>query len=239
MSFYYPQVYQAFLDARFTLPSLPGDYPDWHKGRKNYYCWAISVGSSSKGSEDILTRWQAAQQHYAYYLRKDYHHQLHITVAVCGFWQPKDLTFAHNDDFTPDQLNRQVEALEAMAANMASQDHPEDFWSVDVGGVNSFSSAPFLEVQDDHGVLSSLRKLLLPSGDDFRSGAYCPHITLGLYRDCFEAATIATDFSSAIDTMPLRLNISSLDLLSYDARSATDPLKLERRIELFPDAGKP
>ncbi|WP_439134386.1 2'-5' RNA ligase family protein [Pseudomaricurvus sp.] len=229
MSFYYPQVYQTFLDGRFTLPSRSGEYPDWHKGREHYYCWAVSVDSAA-----IASRWRAAQQHYAYYLREDYHHQLHITVAVCGFWQPKDLTTAHNDDYTPDMLERQVKDLEAMASKVALHNHPEDFWSLDVGGVNSFLSAPFLEVRDDHGALSELRQLLLPNGEDFRSEVYCPHITLGLYRDRFETATIATDFSSAIDTMPLKMNIQTLDLLSYDARSPTSPLRRERSIELYP-----
>lgn len=232
MSFYYPQVYRTFLDARFTLPSLPGEYPDWHKGREHYYCWAVSVDS-----HEISSRWRAAQQHYAYYLREDYHQQLHITVAVCGFWQPNDLTFAHNDDFTPDKLNLQLEQLKALINDMGARNYPEDLWSLNVGGVNSFASAPFLEVWDDHGTLAALRQALLPNGDDFRTEAYCPHMTLGLYRDRFETAAVAADFTSAIDTMPLKLNMTSLDLLSYNARSVTSPLRLERRIQLLPASG--
>lgn len=227
MSFYYPQVYQAFLDARFTLPSLPGDYPDWHKGREHYYCWAITIDSA-----DIFKRWQTAQQHCAYYLCPDYHRQLHITVAVCGFWQPRNMTSAHNDDFTQQQLDQQLDALQAVMAAPADHGAPPAPWTLEVGGVNSFSSAPFLEVRDDHGILTALRKLLLPNGNDFRSDVYCPHITLGLYRDRFEAAAIAAGFSLAVETMPLKLHISSLDLLSYDARALGQPLKLERRVEL-------
>ncbi|GAB3112854.1 2'-5' RNA ligase family protein [Aestuariicella hydrocarbonica] len=218
MSFYYPQVYQEFLDARFTLPSLPGDHPDWHKGRRHYYCWAISVDS-----DDICRRWQQAQQHYAGYLRPDYHRQLHLTVAVCGFWQPQDLTSAHNDDFTPAMLQRQLERLQQ--AEIAP-------FHLDVGGVNSFASAPFLEIGDDHNLLGGLRELLLLNGDDFRSSIYCPHITLGLYRDRFESSVVGADFSVAIDTMPLKLAVSSLDLLSYEASAPAAPLKLEQRVWL-------
>lgn len=227
MSFYYPQVYQAFLDARFTLPSLPGDYPDWHKGREHYYCWAISVES-----DEIFSRWRAAQQSCEEYLLPDYHHQLHITVAVCGFWQPCNMTTAHNDDFTEAQLDAQLMALQAALADPEACGLPTPPWALDIGGVNSFASAPFLEVRDDHGVLTALRQLLLPQGTDFRTEPYCPHITLGLYRDRFEAAAVAADFSVAVETMPLKLHLTALDLLSYNARALGKPLKLERRVHL-------
>lgn len=227
MSFYYPQVYQAFLDSRFTLPSLPGDHPDWHKGREHYYCWAVSIDSP-----EIFSRWRTAQQHCDYYLGKDYHRQLHITVAVCGFWQPRNLTSAHNDDFTQTQLDLQLAALQAALDTPAAYGLSAQPWTLDIGGVNSFASAPFLEVHDDHGTLTALRTLLLPHGEDFRSEPYCPHITLGLYRDRFETAAVAADFSLAADSMPLKLHMASLDLLSYDARALGKPLKLERRVDL-------
>lgn len=227
MSFYFPQVYRSFLDSRFTLPSLPGDYPDWHKGREHYYCWAISVES-----DEIFSRWQAARQHCDYYLCKEYHRQLHITVAVCGFWQPRNLTIAHNDDFTQCQLDAQLAALQAALGGPEAFGLPSQPWTLDIGGINSFASAPFLEVRDDHGVLTALRQLLLPQGTDFRSEPYCPHITLGLYRDCFETAAVAADFTEAVETMPLKLHVTALDLLSYDARALGKPLRLEQRVHL-------
>ena len=118
--------------SQTTIPSELRDFPEWHRGRKLYAVWILRCDEN----DAIKAKFKAARAHLSDYLLKHYHRQPHITLFVCGF-----LVEAHqfNDDFTQAQLMAQVQALGK--ANIQPLE-------IEIGAMNSFASAPFLEVRD-------------------------------------------------------------------------------------------
>lgn len=77
------------------------------------------------------------------------------------------------DDFLESQFQQQVQALQQLQL--------EPF-QLKVGGINSFDSALFVEVQDQSQQLARIRQALSVGGAEIAALQYHPHITLGLYQ---------------------------------------------------------
>lgn len=216
---YYDEVYQRFCQAQYTLATDKRDYPSWHQHRGRYWFWAIEIDDA-----DIISRLHRIQACLAPWLVDRYDRVAHITVAIGGFWQPELQVGVRNDDFVPAMLERQVAQLNTGRSGP---------FEVSVLGPNSFTSAPFLEVMDPAQSIDALRMVLMnPETNDFRASAYCPHITLGLYRARFTVADIIESLAHDISSEPLVLRVSSLALMSYDSRDVGSRLRVEQRLSL-------
>jgi hypothetical protein len=133
----------------FTMSASIHDHPEWHHGRTEYALWLIRVDSA-----EIAERVEAAKQHLDGFMLEPYLRQPHITICVCGF--PSTALF-HDDDYSRERFEMQVQAVQDAAIGP---------FSVEIGGLNSFASAPFLEVYDNYRGLEQLRAALLMGGGE-------------------------------------------------------------------------
>jgi hypothetical protein len=132
----------AFRRADHTLQNQRRDFPEWHLGRPAMPCgrwtWRRRRGPG-RGPR---------ARHLDGLLLDGYARQPHITLALGGFPSPAP---THPDDYGPAAFDTHVAALRALA--------PAPF-EIDIGGMASFTSAPFLTVGDDEGGIRRLHQAL-------------------------------------------------------------------------------
>lgn len=172
------------------------DFPEWHQGRPQYALWAVLPQSPALEHRIALARTGLRD-----ILLPDYHRAAHVTVEVCGFPSGQ----ARNpDDFDQARLAAQLGALSK--ARVAP-------FELSIGGLDSFATAPYLEVGDD-GSLARLRAAMGDrgiSGDGFE---FVPHITLGLYGVAASRGELLERFA-AMPFDDLRVPVRRLHLLGY------------------------
>ena len=183
-----------------TIPAEIRDYPEWHRGRETYAVWVLPLED-----EGIQDKFKAAREHLSGYLLKPYHRQPHITLFVCGFLVEKE---QFNDDFTRAQLHSQIQVLE----NAGIQP-----FEIEIGGLNSFASAPFLEVSDLNNGIARLREVLSRGAREFRTAPYAPHLTVGLYSGSFPSEKVAERLAK-LPPNPIRWNVKQIVFATYRAR---------------------
>ena len=210
----HPDIWSEFVRRERSLGARRLDYPEWHKGRPRYHLWAIDADT-----EPVNERLRLHRTRLHDYLVQPDARQAHITVAVSGFLSPETL---HDDDITPELV--ELQALRVRALSLPP-------FTLHVGGANSFASAPFLEVADPEGALTRIRHALTPDGREFRTTAYVPHVTIGIYNGDHAvaqlAALLAADRADAI-----AVDVTAIGLYSYEASHIGSPLRLERTIPL-------
>ncbi|GAB2182176.1 2'-5' RNA ligase family protein [Denitratisoma sp. agr-D3] len=156
--------WQTFLRGGVTQANVHRDFPEWHRGRPHYGVWVIVP------EDEVLTaRLDDARERLVGLLLPDYRRQAHVTLHVCGFPAPLR---RHDDDFLPGQFHAQIAALKALALAP---------FTLMVGGLSSFATAPFLAVADPTNSLTALRGALAQGGTEVRDEGYEPHVTIGLY----------------------------------------------------------
>ena len=185
--------------ALTTIASEKRDYPEWHHGRETYAVWVLLSDNKA-----IQTKFKAARKHLNGYLLEPYQRQLHITLFVCGFLVD---TPKYNDDFSPTQLKAQIQALAKM--------HIQPF-EIEIGGLNSFASAPFLDVHDPTGGIPRLRETLAMGAREFRTVPYTPHLTVGLYADAFPSEEVLRRMAE-FPSEPVRGQVGQVTLATYRA----------------------
>lgn len=209
--------WHRFCRSRHTLPTRVRDYSRWHRGRPKYAVWALGVDAP-----EVLRRFDSARAYLSKFLLTPYRRQPHITVFVCGF-----LTHAseYADDYTFDQRMRHLRDLtEAQIAP----------FELHIRGISSFAAAPFLEVGDPAGGIQKLRRVLEETHSEIRMEPYTPHLTLGLYADCFEARILAEKMASFQDDHPLPLPVNRLCLITYSPSEIAGPLTVDDRVDFMP-----
>ena len=196
-----------FLAEPLTLRNERRDFHAWHRGRAHYLLWALDVDTPAL--QQRVARAQAALDGL---LLDGYLRQPHVTVALCGF-PAQDRTPAA-DEFDPRLIARQAEALRAAGVGV---------FDIVIGGLESFSSAPFLTVHDAGDALGRLRRCLHLDGPH-PQGRYVPHVTVGLYADAWPTAAVARRFAQ-VDAAPgIRCRITRLSLMGYVADQIGGPL---------------
>ena len=100
-----------------------------------------------------------------------------------------------------------------------------------MGALNSFESALFLKMDDTAGVLDKIRKTLLQTSQEVAALSYCPHITLGLYREAV-CSDHVLERMAEIEDINSSLNISKLTFGFYQAHVLQGPLFSRTQIEL-------
>ena len=191
-----------------AIPSERRDFPEWHHGRKDYAVWVLRCDESPALQE----KFAAARAQLNDYLLAPYARQPHITLFVCGFLV-SDLQ--RNDDFTRAQLEAQIRAL--------GEAHIQPF-EIEIGGLNSFASAPFLEVHDPAAGIPRLREILAGGAREFRTAPYRPHLTIGLYAEAFASEKILSRMA-AFSSRPVRWRVEQVTLSTYRAQEIAGELR--------------
>jgi len=201
-----------------TIPAEARDFPEWHHGRGTYAVWIL-------GPEDdaIWERFKAAREHLDGYLLEQYRRQPHITLFVCGFLVDRP---QYTDDFTHEQLGAQIQTLEK--AHIAP-------FEIEIGGLNSFASAPFLEVHDPEGGIPRLREILSRGAREFRTAPYTPHLTVGLYAGAFPSEQVARRLAGFLGE-PIWWKVNQITLATYRAKEFAGVLNYKKVFMLRGDS---
>lgn len=182
------------------------DFVDWHRHRPYYLLWALELDQPA-----VAARFSLGQAHLVEELLPDYRRQPHVTVSLCGFPQRSPQA---PDEFGPATLAAQLHALQALALAP---------FSIEIGAMDSFLAAPYLQVSD-HGQLQQLHRALAiapPPGADI---AYQPHLTLGLYRHRKPMSLLAALIDRFAPLPALTQPIAQLSLLAYASKDIAGPL---------------
>jgi len=189
-----------------TIPAEIRDFPEWHHGRETYAVWILQIEGKA-----VQDKFEAARKHLSGYLLEPYRRQPHITLFVCGFLVDEA---KFNDDFTQAQLQNQVWAMRQIYIPS---------FEIEIGGLNSFASAPFLEVTDPQNGISRLREYLSRGGREFRTAPYTPHLTVGLYAGTFSSNEVA-GYLAEFPKKPTSVRVEHITLATYQAMEMAGPL---------------
>lgn len=208
-----------FVAAANTLGNVQRDFVEWHGGRPRYALWAVDVDVPA-----VAERVLAADRHLGTLLLDAYRRQPHITLALCGF--PQALP-RRRDDFGPAQLAAQLAGLRKLGGGP---------FRISVGGLSSFTSAPFLGVDDTDGGIARVREGLA-AGDarrreDHPDGGYAPHVTVGLYAGSWSTAEVVSRLNAFGRHEALVLRVERLSLMSYAAHDIGGPLAVAAEFDL-------
>ena len=154
---------------------------------------------------DVAVRAQVkrAGDHLSGLLLDSYSRQPHVTLELCGF--PSHAP-AGDDEFSKEMIDRQCSALRAAQVPA---------FEIIIGGLASFSSAPFLQVADFAGRIAAVRNCLAVDGRHRLLGRYVPHVTVGLYADAWPVTNIAARFGQYVAGEPSHCQIERVSLMSY------------------------
>ena len=184
------------------------DFSFWHHGRSHYAVWIIEIADVS--IEQLVSE---ARQHLAGVLLEDYRRQLHVTLGVCGF--PASIR-RYDDDFLPSDLAKQLQAL--------SQAKLRPF-VIEIAGLDSFASAPFLQIKDGEQGIARLRACLQATSFEHLGFRYTPHLTVGLYGKAHNKNALFDSFDRFTAFEPLRYEVRCLQWVCYDANDIGGPLQ--------------
>ena len=205
----------VFLQPHSTVvPTEARDYPEWHFGRERYALWYIEVDDPALIDYLIQLREQFSDL-----LFQPNQRQFHITVFVAGFLVEQ---LTKMDDFSQLQMTQQIEQLKSLKL--------EPF-QLQIGGLNSFESALFLNVNNATGGLQKIRKTLMQTSHEVAALDFCPHITLGLYREAVSSDPILARMAE-IEDIHYNLNVSQLTFGFYQAHVLQGPLFTQTQIKL-------
>jgi len=198
-----------------TVPVIVGDYSEWHRGRKDFSLWLIE-----SDNEEICGYLEAAREHLSEFLIKPYQRQPHITTYICGFLV--DIPRC-DDDYGSGQLQVHAQALK-------NADIGPFF--IEIGGLNSFSSAPFLEVNDLEGGIDTVRAILSTTAKEIETSHFTPHITVGLYSGAF-SSSVVTRKISGFPANPIRIKVERITFATYNAEKIADALTYRHEVALL------
>ena len=188
----------SLIEGAHTLRNVCRDFPEWHRGRSPYVFWALDVDFPA-----VRAQVKRAGDHLSGLLLDSYSRQPHVTLELCGF--PSHAP-AGDDEFSKEMIDRQCSALRAAQVPA---------FEIIIGGLASFSSAPFLQVADFAGRIAAVRNCLAVDGRHRLLGRYVPHVTVGLYADAWPVTNIAARFGQYVAGEPSHCQIERISLMSY------------------------
>jgi 2'-5' RNA ligase len=184
-----------------TMPVEDRDYNEWRRDRERYGVWMIDLDTPEIGERVSRAR------HHLDGLLSVHQRPPHITLFVCGFYVD---ALAYDDDFNPAMLASQCRRLQSTRIRP---------FSLRIGGLDSFDSAVFLQVNDDSGGLMSLRNELAKDGTEIRQASYTAHLTVGLYQGAFEKREVTQRLRTFNDSPPLVAKVHRIHFAVYSART--------------------
>jgi 2'-5' RNA ligase len=191
--------WERFCAAPHLLGPTPGVRERWAAGRADYAVWAIRIHA-----EAILQRATHLQAALTSWTRPTPPTDLHVTTWVAGF--PSEHP-THNDDIHEDALKAQAEALRGHRS-----------FRIAIGGANSFTTAPFLEVHDLDGGLAQVRAVLQQQGPpELRFAPYVPHVTLGTATADHSVAPLRARLEPHRHQPLIEVQVQRIEQLRFDA----------------------
>ncbi|NNG99681.1 2'-5' RNA ligase family protein [Acinetobacter sp. ANC 5414] len=184
-----------------VVPTLAGDYPEWHRGREHFSLWYIEIEHP-----ELLEYLNQLRSVFSDFLYTPNTRQFHITLFVCGFLTDQNPVW--DDDFCIEKMHQHIQHLTNGFQNKIQ---------LKTGRINSFESALFVEVIDENGILLKLRHLLGQSCDEIAPLDYCPHLTLGLYHQDFNSDLIFNRINS-IEQKSFEFSVDQLTFGTYNAK---------------------
>jgi len=191
------------------------DYPEWHKGRSDYGLWYIEIDQP-----ELIQYLDEIQAQFSDLLLPTQQRQYHITLFVSGFLQPA--VKQYDDDFQIQQLQQQIKSLEALQLTT---------FELEIRQIDSFSSALFLHIKDKDHVLAQIRQQFAQVSGEIAALEYCPHITLGLYREAW-LSDIVLERIQQLSVKTINIEVKKLTFGYYKAQILQGFLYPYRQIEL-------
>ena len=191
------------------------DYPEWHKGRSDYGLWYIEIDQP-----ELIQYLDEIQAQFCDLLLPAQQRQYHITLFVCGFLQPS--VYQYDDDFQIQQLHHQIKSLEALQLTT---------FELEIRQIDSFSSALFLHIKDQDHVLAQIRQQFAQVSGEIAALEYCPHITLGLYREAW-LSDIVLERIEQLSIKTINIEVKKLTFGYYKAQILQGFLYPYQQIEL-------
>lgn len=194
--------------SQTVIPTLTHDYAEWHQGRHDYSLWYLEIIDSK-----LLDYLDQLRLQFAEFLYTPNDRQFHITLFISGFLtqQPKQF----DDDFSQVELEQHIQQL--------TQNFNSSF-KLKTSKINSFESALFVEIDDSNGSLSRIRDLFYQFSNEVAALDYCPHITLGLYKDAINSDVIF-DRINTIEPQEFEFEVDHLTFGTYQAQILQGPLE--------------
>ena len=197
-----------------TLGPSPGVREAWTRGRSRYAVWLLRVSDPL-----VVARAQAVAAALGDAIRPIPPADLHITLLVAGF--PVAGSGRWDDDVPECVLAAQRAALRRARLPPLR---------LAVGGASSFATAPFLTVTDVEGTLARARSLLAAGVREIRFAPYCPHVTVGVYRDTRPAAPLREVLAGWRGLPPLAIQADAVELVTFDAQVEGAALETRWRV---------
>lgn len=191
------------------------DYPEWHKSRSDYGLWYIEIDQP-----ELIHYLDEIQAQFSDLLLPAQQRQYHITLFVCGFLQPAIKQY--DDDFQIQQLQQQTKLLEALQLTS---------FELEITQIDSFSSALFLQIIDREDVLAQIRQQFAQVSGEIAALEYCPHITLGLYREAWPSDMVLQRIQQ-LSIKTLKIQVKKLNFGYYKAQILQGLLYPYQQIEL-------
>lgn len=191
------------------------DYPEWHKGRSDYGLWYIEIDQP-----ELIQYLDEIQAQFSDLLLPAHQRQYHITLFVSGFLQPA--VKRYDDDFQIQQLQHQIKSLEALQLTT---------FELEIRQIDSFSSALFLHIKDKDHVLAQIRQQFAQVSGEIAALEYCPHITLGLYREAW-LSDIVLERIEQLSIKTINIEVKKLTFGYYKAQILQGFLYPYQQIEL-------
>ncbi len=197
-----------------TIASPRGDFLSWHRGRKEFALWMIRLEHDA-----VFRKVEAARNHLSGLLLTPYERQPHITLFVCGFLADER---RFDDDYAGHQLDDHFRLI---------ADSKIAPFSIEIGGISSFASAPFLQVYDLEGGIERIRALLSTTATEIERDRFTPHVTVGVYAGEFESEIVLERIKTFVDE-PVKFSVDRITFAAYDSSDIRGPLGYKHHVVL-------
>lgn len=193
------RIRENFLANPKTVKNIRQDFQDWRQGRQRYAFWAIDVDVPL-----VREQMSIANRHLAEFLLPEYYRQPHITLGICGFLSSKA---NYADDYAVESFETDVMTLKNLQLKP---------FTVEIGNLASFGSAPFLCASDHGNHLYQLHQCLHRITTDV-TFEYVPHVTVGLYAEAWSTDVVSNVLDAFSQQHVTHHLVNRISLMSYMA----------------------
>lgn len=200
------------MNASHSLsqPCEDRDFAEWHQGCPWCAVWVVLIDS-----EAVNAAMQAARHALGDALLARYARQPHLTLAYRGLCDATQHAVA---EFGPERLQADLATLRALA---------QPPFAVQLQGVGSFTTVPYLGVTQGADVLTGLHDALQPWPPE-PDWHYLPHVTLGHYARELPLLWAVDQLHAAGVGLPqLSIDVQQLALVRYASHDIAGPLTVE------------
>ena len=186
------------------------DFSEWHQGCPWCAVWVVLIDSDA-----VNATVQAARHALGDALLARYTRQPHLTLAYRGLCDAAPHAVA---EFGPERLQADLATLQELAAAP---------FAVQLQGVGSFTTVPYLSVTQGADVLTRLHDALQP-WPPVEGWHYQPHVTLGHYARELPLLWAVDQLQAVGVGLPqLSIDVQQLALVRYASHDIAGPLVVE------------